>query len=184
MELTLDTCVLIVLLDNKPGSEDVQKLLNLHNKQKIKLYISNRVFEHDTTDMSDEQKCKLHNILKQNKIEITGNKFRLCFSELSGGDLASGCNSVRTAAQMKHFAKLVGRDPIIQYSFSCPTISNKFGDHDSLEEHFASGRDVFVTYDKKHYFAINRRKQYAEELGLIIQTPAEFLGENSNLLQI
>lgn len=183
MELTLDTCVLIVLLDNKPGSEDVQKLLNLHNKQKIKLYISNRVFEHDTRKMHDEQKSKLYNILEENKIEIMGNKFRLSFSELSGKDLASGCKSVRTMEQMNHFAKLVGRDPIIQY-LSSRTISNKLGDHDSLEEHFASGRDVFVTYDNKHYFDMHNRKQYAEELGLIIQTPAEFLGENFNLLHI
>jgi len=181
-KVTMDTGVLINILDAKPGAQDVQELLRWHKEGKIEIYVSNRVFEHDTRKMLQAQVQELQTLLKEYNISIEGAPFRLNFSLLSSRDLLSGGPSIRTPEEMKKFINLVGKDPSGQFA-SSKTLSNKLGDYDSLKDHFASGRDVFLTLDKKHYLDVHKRKRYEEQLGLVILSPTEFLEKNANLQQ-
>lgn len=177
---TLDTGVLILVLDGKPGANDVRKLLQWHRDGRLGLHVSNRVFEHDTRRMHTTQVDALRALLEEFDVAIEGASFRFDFSLLSGGDILDGRPSVRTSEEMAHFTKLVGKDPAEEYA-SSKTLSNKFGDYDSLKDHFASGRDVFVTIDEKHYLDVHRRERYAEHLGLVILSPAELVAQNVSL---
>jgi len=173
---TLDTGVLILVLDGKPGANDVLKLLQWHREGKLELHVSNRVFEHDTRKMRATQIDELRKLLEEFDIPVEGAAFRFNFSLLSGGDALDGGASVRTSEEMAHFTKLVGKDPAEEYA-SSKTLSNKFGDYDSLKDHFASGRDVFVTIDEKHYLDVHRRERYVEQLGLLILSPAKLVAQ-------
>lgn len=179
-KLTLDTGVLIQIIDDKPGAKEAKKLLEWHRDSEVEIYVSNRVFEHDTSKMRVAQVEKLRDLLEEFYINIQGASFRLNFSLLSGGDLLDGGLCQRTWEEMARFTVLVGMDPAEEYRAS-KTLSNKLGDYDSLLDHFASRRDVFITLDGKHYLDVNRRQRYAEQLGLIIQSPTEFLAQNAEL---
>ena len=177
---TLDTGVLILALDDKPGANDTWVLLQWHRDGRLELHVSNRVFEHDTRRMDSAQVDALRALLGEFDVAIKGAAFRSDFSLLSGGDFLSGGPSVRTSEEMARFTKLVGKDPAEEYA-SSKSLSNKLGDYDALKEHFASGRNVFITTDKKHYLDVNRRPRYAEQLGLVILTPAEFVTQSAGL---
>lgn len=176
--VTVDTAVLITLIDDKPGASVVRELLKRHKDGKINLFVSNRVFEHDTRKMRVAQVEKLRALLSDHNVEIESSGFRTDFSLLSGGDVLSGGSSERTSEEMFSFTKLVGKDPIEEYPAS-KTISRKLGDYDSLRDHFATKKDVFLTLDTKHYLATELRQKYQKDLGLVILSPAEFL-ENCN----
>jgi hypothetical protein len=180
MKLTVDTGLLIQLIDNKLGADDVRKIFDLHEKGAVQLYVSNRIFEHDTTKMSEPQLAQIKDLIQHAKVIVDGAVFRSGFSLLSGGDLLSGGVSHRSQKELEKFGKLVGKDPVGEYLASS-TISNKLGDYDALRDHFTSGRNIFLTADEKHYFATAQRQKYRKELGLIIQSPAEFLDEFGNL---
>lgn len=177
---TLDTGVLILALDDRPGANEVREMLQWHRDGKLGLHVSNRVFEHDTRRMRAAQVDALRTLLEEFDVAIEGAAFRYDFSLLSGGDILSGGPSMRTLEEMARFTKLVGKDPAEEYAAS-KTLSNKLGDYDSLKGHFASGRNVFVTVDKKHYLDVHRRERYAEQLGLVILSPAEFVAQNASL---
>lgn len=171
---TLDTGVLILALDDKPGANDVREMLRWHREESLRLYVSNRVFEHDTRRMRAAQVEALHMLLTEFNVDIISATFRFGFSYLSGGDNLSGGPSMRTPKEMERFRKLVGKDPAEEYP-SSKTLSNKLGDYDSLKDHFASGRNFFVTVDTNHYLDVQRRARYAEQLGLLILSPSEFV---------
>lgn len=175
--VTLDTGILINLIDGNPGAIEVRELLKWHKDRKIKLFVSNRVFEHDTSKMRTVQVDELRALLNEHAVEIEGASFRVDFSLLSGGDLLSGGPSGRTIDEMSSFTRLVGINPNEEYPTS-ETISNKFGDYDSLRDHFATKKDAFLTLDKRHYLAAQRRQKYEKELGLVILSPAEFLAKH------
>lgn len=147
------------------------------NESKVVLFASNRVFEHDIFNMSQDSQRKLHELIRQYKIKNNASVFRLNFSLLDGGDHLDGELSIRTPQEMGKFNKLVGKDPIEEFQGN-KTLLNKLGDYDSLKDHYASGRDVFVTLDTKHYLAVNMRDKYARELGLVVQSPEDFLAGN------
>ncbi|MES2040064.1 MAG: hypothetical protein V4495_19790 [Pseudomonadota bacterium] len=172
--VTVDTAVLITLIDDKPGASVIRELFKWHKDGKINLFVSNRVFEHDTSKMRAAQVDELRALLSNHNVEIESSGFRTDFSLLSGGDLLNGGSSTRTSEEMSSFTKLVGKDPTEEYP-SSKTISRKLGDYDSLTDHFATNKDVFLTLDTKHYLAMALRQKYQEELGLIILSPEEFL---------
>ena len=172
--LTLDTCVWIKLIDGADEADAVGRLLDLHSQEAVEVVVSNRLYEHDTSKMDLAQITQLKSIFEERQIKIQGSGFRNCFSLLSGGDLLSGGPTIRTPAEMHKFNAIVGKDPIITHPQG-PKLSNKFGDYDSLKDHYAVGRDVFITYDTKHYLSERFRDRYRSELGLIIMSPEHFL---------
>ena len=178
--VTLDTVCLLKVLDNSPESEALFEILSWHKLEKIKLYVSNRIFDHDTSKMRAEQIEDLNRLIESYKITVEGSVFRSSFSMSDGRDLLSGGPSLRTSKEIHNFKKLVGEDPAIKYPLNA-TLSNKLGDYDSLKDHFCAKRDVFVTLDKKHYLATEMRPKYAQQLGLIILSPLEFIEQNAHL---
>ncbi|MCK4604147.1 MAG: hypothetical protein KAU41_05530, partial [Deltaproteobacteria bacterium] len=61
--VTLDTCLLISLLDRKDGFQNTIKLLEWHKDKKIEASVSNRLFEPDIVGMDKDQQEDLINIL-------------------------------------------------------------------------------------------------------------------------
>lgn len=172
--LTLDTTVFIRAIDGKPGCEPAQRIFQLSKEGLVALVASNRVFEHDTSNMSQDSQRKLHECMQQHGVQIDPSGHRLGFSLLDGGDVLDGGPSIRTPEEMRRFEKLVGKDPTAEFQGN-RTLGNKLGDYDALRDHFASGRDAFITLDTKHYLAVNLRDRYARELGLVVQSPEAFL---------
>jgi hypothetical protein len=177
--ISLDTGVLILLLDGKPGSADVETIFCWHRNKKIALYVSNRVFDHDTAKMDALQVKTLRELFEKYRVPVEGAVFRSSFSRLSGKDLLSGGVSLRTQEEMARFVSIVGCDPaVLPPSSVGKRLSNKLGDYDSLRDHYASGRDVFITLDTKDYLSTQRRQRYVQELGLVVLDPSEFVAMN------
>lgn len=162
-KVTLDTGSFLVVLDSKPEAQIVLEILSWHKSKKIEVYVSNRIFDHDTTRMREDQVDSLSNLIESHKISVEGPVFRSSFSISDGRDLLSGGPSLSTPEEIRHFKKLVGVDPAVQHH-SSSTLSNKLGDYDSLKDHYCAKRDVFVTMDKKHYLAAEMRPKYAQQL--------------------
>jgi hypothetical protein len=176
--VTLDTCLLISLLDRKDGFQNTIKLLEWHKDKKIEASVSNRLFEPDIVGMDKDQQEDLINILSKYAIVVKGNTLRLDISTLGGKDLLSGPISLRSEDEMSKFKGIVGDDPSSLPSENVGRrLPNKIGDYDSLFEHFCNKRDIFITSDKKDYFHTNKRKDYSAKLGLIIKSPLEFISE-------
>lgn len=172
IRITLDTCVLLDILDHGPASPYFG-ILEWHAAGKIEVTVSNRVFDPDTWKMSEAQQEQLGKLLADHKIDIGAAPFRLDISRLGGGDVLRGPYTKRSPDEVMRFRQIVGMGP----SAVPPSkkLRNEIGDYDALDCHFMEARDVFVTLDKRGYFAKAKRQTYERELGLIIQSPEEFI---------
>jgi hypothetical protein len=179
-KVTLDTGALICVIDKKPGWEDVEKIMSWHSEGKIQLFVSNRIFEPDTKGMHEDQVAGLEQLLHKYKVKRWGSVYRTGFSSLSGADLLSGAAIRRSIDEMNQFRMIVGPDPTsLRKEQVGSKLSNMIGDYDSLIDHYADRRDVFVTLDTKHYLHKNKREAYQVKLELLIQSPTEFVANSS-----
>ena len=174
--VTLDTGLMLSLLDRTREATAVEKILQWHLEGKVRAYVSNRIFDPDTCDMRDEQRKEMRMIIEKYDIEIIGSGFRLGFSRLDGLDKLSGGFTTRSPEEMANFSKIVGKDPTnLPKSSIGNRLPNKIGDYDALRDHYADKREVFITLDTKDYLHITKRAIYFECLGLKIMSPSEFL---------
>jgi|SRR5271157_1097619 len=172
--VTIDTCVWIEFIDNNTRAQEVAQILEWHVQGLIQVVVSNRVFDPDV--QSAENRRALTKLFSQHRIQIVPSAFRWGFSRLSCGDVLNGLATLRSGSELEKFAKLVGREPATLPKQNIGAkLSNKIGDYDSLRDHYRSGRDVFVTLDRRDYFAVSKREKYKRELGLIVQDPSEFI---------
>lgn len=177
LRVTLDTCLLITFLDKKQGANLVDTILKLHLGKKIKVFVSNRIFEPDTVENKHRQE-QFEKLLRDFQIEVEGSIFRFDLSSYDGGDVLSGGPSLRSEEEIELFTKIVGSDPTFLHKDSLgKRLSNKLGDYDALMDHYCSKRDVFITLDTKDYLHKNKRSIYEDKLGLIIKSPEEFITE-------
>jgi hypothetical protein len=154
----------------------VREILRWHSAGRLEAFVSNRVFEPDTVRMHPEQVDQLRRTLRDYGIRVVGAVFRSTFSTLSGKDLLSGGRRRRSVDQMARFTELVGREPVsLHPSAVGRKLPNKIGDYDSLREHYANMRDVFIPSETHDYFHVAKRPTYERALGLCILRPAEFV---------
>ena len=182
LTVTLDTGLLLALIDGKPTAEHVKTILRWHVNGKIHACVSNRIFDPDTSRMRADQVTELSNILNSNGIPVIGSVARFGISRLDGLDLLSGGPTTRSREEMDEFSKIVGKDPSSLSSFCVGTrISNKIGDYDALRDHFASNRAIFITLDGKDYLHTDKRVTYWNQLHLKIMSPSEFVADHTFL---
>lgn len=170
--VTVDTSVLLDILDHGSNSS-FHKLLQWHDSGKIEIAVSNRVIDPDTWRMGEKQQSELNKLLERHGINICSAPFRWNISKLGGRDVLSGPQSNRSPEDVVKFRKIVGPDPAV--GTPSRKLSNRIGDYDALQQHFMKKRDVFLTLDRRGYFAKQMRETYVRELGLIVQSPEEFI---------
>jgi hypothetical protein len=170
--VTLDTSVLLDILDHGPNSRFC-KIMEQHDLGTIDVAISNRVNDPDTWKMRPGQREALRRLIADHKVTVCSAPFRLDISKLGGRDVLQGAGRKRSPGEVENFKRLVGNGP--DTDSRSKKLKNQIGDYDALECHFLANRDVFVTLDKRGYFSQERRDRYKRELGLIIQSPEEFV---------
>jgi hypothetical protein len=175
--VTVDTCVLLDILDKGSGSRFC-KLIEWHDSGRIEVAVSNRVRGSDTRKMQEKQRDELGCLLRDHSIKICPAPFRLGFSTLGGGDALGGPKSSRSPEEVAKFRKIVGLGPT--FGPASKKVSNEVGDYDALQGDFIAKRHVFLTLDRRGYFAAQRREIYIRELGLIVQSPEEFIASQQS----
>ena len=194
LEVTLDTGVLLDLLDEKGSFHFVKQMIKWHQEGYIELLASSRVFDHDTTGqkilkrrgskfqtgkkMSPERQDRFQQLVRDHGITIVHSPWRSRISHLNGRDVLDGLTIKRSPEEMDHFYNIVASDgdpADLHPSKVGNRLENKIGDFDALRNHFAFKRDVFVTLDRSDYLDTEKRDQYEKELGLTIQSPEEFV---------
>ncbi|MCI0459622.1 MAG: hypothetical protein L0Z62_21950 [Gemmataceae bacterium] len=155
-------------------------MLRWHRARRVHLCASSRVFDPDTNAMRPAQQTQLRLLLKEHGVEVAGSAYRLGVSRLGGPDFLGGPPSARLPEELARFIEIVGPDPSgLPPSAVGKAFARKVGDYDALQTHFALGYDVFVTLDTKDYLHVARRGRYASELGLIVQSAADFVAEHA-----
>lgn len=175
-KITIDTGVLIVLLEKITGFELIEKIIDWAESEKIMAFVSNRIFEPDTKKMRSEQVSELQEILFNAKVKTIGSLFRFGFSTLDGYDVLSGRKTNRKPDELIKFREVVGQDPTkLNLASVGEKLPNKIGDYDSLFDHYCELRDYFITLDTKDYLHSMKIIEYQEKLDLKIVSPKEYV---------
>jgi hypothetical protein len=180
VRVTIDTGPWLDLLDRRGCVAEMEQILSWYKSGTVRVFASSRVFDPDTDAMYSHQRSALRSLLDDHAIEIAGAPFRLGVSRLGGPDPLGGQPTARSPEDLKRFTEVVGPDPsTLPASAVGKAFGRKVGDYDALHAHFATGNDVFVTLDTKDYLHTSRRGKYAAQLGLIVQSPAEFVAAHA-----
>jgi hypothetical protein len=173
--ITLDTCVWITYLSNHLENKTVDKLFDLCKQKAIQIWSSSRVMNYDTTEQDENQIYEMKIIFNKLGVKIQGSYFRLADLNGKKGSSFNGddffCELNKSEKELK-FISIVGDDPIkLPKDNVGNKLPNMIADYDALLHHFLSDIGIFVTYDKKGYFNIDKRNKYKDKLGLIIADP-------------
>jgi len=175
MEITIDTSVWIDLIKKTANFDQIDKLLKLCNEKFIQIYISSRVINYDIVEMPDDQKEEFEKIITNYNILIDPAPFRLSSEKSKRGSRFGDKDffiSLATSEEEKKFIKVFGNDPIrFPEKEVGNRLSNWIGDYDSLKQHFLNKRTIYVTFDTKLYFSIQKRNEAKKELNIIITDP-------------
>jgi hypothetical protein len=174
--VTIDTNAWIQWRAKKGCYPQIEQILRWQQEGKVQIYVSNRLRDPDTWDMYADQRDEILNALAKMGVQTIRSTFRLGISKLGGRDVLSGGATDRTSEEFEKFRKLVGPEPTTLKAEQVGSrMSNKIADFDALRDHFGAKFDVFLTLDKREYLDIKKRGDYFKELGLLIQSPEEFV---------
>ena len=155
LKVTLDTNVII-------DEYLVTQFKQLEKQGLIDIAVSTRVVADKDQDRDEARKGKHLKEFESYPKEAA--PARWGFSSWNGGDVWAAEEHINLSQQLEEivFGKISGKRS-----------HNKVADIDHLHSHYLSGRDIFVTNDKKDIW--RKREELKEKLGIVVENPQEFL---------
>lgn len=174
-KITIDTGVLITLIDAKDRDGHATKILEWVKQGRVQAFVSNRILEPDAKAMRTEGQKALRDFIHENRLRILGSVARFGVSSLDGHDLLGGGRTDRTPTELLRFKVVVGQNPThFPSGHFGKNLSNHIGDYDALFDHYCDKSDYFITLDSKGYLHRDKRLDYQQELGLNVVSPEEY----------
>lgn len=173
--LTIDTSSLLAWLTGKGVGADVDQIMKWHDQRLVEVQVSTRVANVDAEKMHEHQRLALEQKLSAHGIQITTSSVRSDNSTRNGPDVLAG-PIAHSDTEFQRFEKVVGNEPhSLPRQRAGRKLRNKIEDYAPLRDHYATKRDVFITNETRDFFNQMHRWNYKAQLGLVIQSPREFV---------
>lgn len=169
--LTIDTSSLIEWLN---GQGEVDQIMKWHEQGLVEVRVSSRV-ANDVRKIHEKQHQALAQKLSAHGIQILPSAANPGIAPGNGSDVAEG-QSVRSDTDLQRFEEFIGTTPApLPRPHAGRQLRNKIEDYSPLRDHFATKRDIFITSATRGYFTQTHRWNYKARLGIVIQSPREFV---------